>query len=240
VIEVDADNRIAATVTFDPDDFNAAVAELDTRYLAGESVDHAHTWMAIARNVAAFNRREPLMTTSDWVTIDHRRATAFEPGDITPYIHATWDVAPDINLHIEAVHRLSDSGALFTQVLKGTSKEGFDAEWRDVIILTADGEQLSSLEVFDEADLAAAHTRFDELSRPAQRLENAASRVYDRIFDYFASRDWTAMKAVIGEDILDDDRRRVANAGIRRGRAAMIANIQAGADLGARSITSTV
>lgn len=240
VIEVDADNRIAATVTFDPDDSDAAVAELDTRYLAGESVDHAHTWMAIARNVAAFNRREPLMTTSDWVTIDHRRATAFEPGDITPYIHATWDVAPDINLHIEAVHRLSDSGALFTQVLKGTSKAGFDAEWRDVIILTADGEQLSSLEVFDEADLAAALTRFDELSRPAQRLENAASRVYDRIFAYFASRDWVAMKAVLAEDILDDDRRRVANAGIRRGRAAMIANIQAGADLGARSITSTV
>ncbi|MDF3336632.1 BTAD domain-containing putative transcriptional regulator [Mycolicibacterium septicum] len=240
VIEVDADNRIAATVTFDPDDVDAAVAELDTRYLAGESVGHAQTWMAIARNVAAFNRREPLMTTSDWVTIDHRRATAFEPGDITPYIHATWDVAPDINLHIEAVHRLNNSGALFTQVLKGTSKEGFDAEWRDVIILTADGEQLSSLEVFDEADLAAALTRFDELSRPAQRLENAASRVYDRIFAYFASRDWTAMKAVIGEDILDDDRRRVANAGIRRGRTAMIANIQAGADLGARSITSTV
>lgn len=240
VIEVDVDNRIAATVTFDPDDFNAAVAELETRYLAGEAVDHAHTWIAIARNVAAFNRREPLMTTSDWVTIDHRRATAFEPGDITPYIHATWDVAPDINLHIEAVHRLNDSGALFTQVLKGTSKEGFDAEWRDVIILTADGEQLSSLEVFDEADLAAALTRFDEISRPAQRLENAASRVYDRIFAYFASRDWAAMKAVIGEDILDDDRRRVANAGVRRGRAAMIANIQAGADLGARSITSTV
>lgn len=240
VIEVDADNRISATVTFDPDDVDAAVAELDTRYLAGESVGHAQTWMAIARNVAAFNRREPLMTTSDWVTIDHRRATAFEPGDITPYIHATWDVAPDINLRIEAVHRLNNSGALFTQVLKGTSKEGFDAEWRDVIILTADGEQLSSLEVFDETDLAAALTRFDELSRPAQRLENAASRVYERIFAYFASRDWTAMKAVIGEDILDDDRRRVANAGIRRGRTAMIANIQAGANLGARSITSTV
>lgn len=240
VIEVDADNRISATVTLDPDDVDAAVAELDTRYLAGESVGHAQTWMAIARNVAAFNRREPLMTTSDWVTIDHRRATAFEPGDITPYIHATWEVAPDINLRIEAVHRLNNSGALFTQVLKGTSKEGFDAEWRDVIILTADGEQLSSLEVFDETDLAAALTRFDELSRPAQRLENAASRVYERIFAYFASRDWTAMKAVIGEDILDDDRRRVANAGIRRGRTAMITNIQAGADLGARSITSTV
>ncbi|CRZ16617.1 BTAD domain-containing putative transcriptional regulator [Mycolicibacterium neworleansense] len=240
VIEIDSDNRIAATVTFDPDDFDAAIAELDTRYLAGEAANYAHAWAVIARNVAAFNRREQLMTTQDWATIDHRRATAFEPGDITPYIHATWKVAPDINLYIETAHRLRDSGALFTQVLKGTSHAGFDAEWRDVVILTVDGEQLSSLEVFDEADLDAALTRFDELNRPEQQLENAASRVYDRIFDYFASRDWAAMAEVMAEDVRDDDRRRVANAGIRHGRDAMIANMRTGADLGARSITSTV
>ena len=54
---------------------------------------------------------------------------------MTAYIRATWDVAPDINIYIEAVHRLSDLGAVFTQVSKGTSQEGFDAEWRDVILL---------------------------------------------------------------------------------------------------------
>ncbi|MGA5543808.1 BTAD domain-containing putative transcriptional regulator [Mycobacterium sp. NPDC051198] len=240
IIEVAADNRISATVTFDPHDLDAAFEELDARYLAGEAAPDALAWSTIVRNVAAFNRREPLMTTRDWVTTDHRRATAFEPGDITPYIHATWDVAPDINLYIETPHRLSHSGALFTQVLKGTSHEGFDAEWRDVIILTVDGEQLSSLEVFDEADLDAALTRFDELSRPTSQLGNAAGQVYDRIFTYFASRDWPAMAEAMAEDIVDDDRRRVANAGIRCGRDAMIANMRTGAELGARSITSTV
>ena len=36
-------------------------------------------------------------------------------------------------------------------------------------------------EVFDEADIDAAIARFDELSRPTRRLENAASRVAERM-----------------------------------------------------------
>lgn len=240
VIEVDADNRIAATVTFDPDDFDAAIAELDTRYLAGESVDHAHAWTVIARNVAAFNRREPLMTTQDWVTIDHRRATAFEPGDITPYIHATWDVAPDINLYIETDHRLSNSGALFTQVLKGTSHEGFDAEWRDVIILTVDGEQLSSLEVFDESDLDAALARFDELSRPTPQLENAASRTYDRFHKHLAEADLDAMANMLSDDICSEDRRHTVSSGIRHGRDAALEDARVIAGLGGENTATTV
>ncbi|WP_433993785.1 BTAD domain-containing putative transcriptional regulator [Mycolicibacterium porcinum] len=239
VIEVDADDRIAATVTFDPVDFDAAIAELDTRYLAGESVDHAHAWTVIAQNVAAFNRREPLITAQDWVTIDHRRATAFEPGDITPYIHATWDVAPDINLYIETPHRLSASGALFTQVLKGTSHQGFDAEWRDVIILTVDGEQLSGLEVFDESDLDAALARFDELSRPAPQPENAASQAFERFFRCFATGDWAALAEMYTEDTLLDDRRAVVGSGQLRGREVNIANMRAVAEFGVTLTMST-
>ena len=47
VVEIDADERIADLVTFDPDDIDAAIAELDTRYLAGEAAAHAHTWSVI-------------------------------------------------------------------------------------------------------------------------------------------------------------------------------------------------
>nr|WP_237162457.1 BTAD domain-containing putative transcriptional regulator [Mycolicibacterium fortuitum] len=240
VIEVDTDNRIAATVTFDPDDFDAAIAELDKRYLAGESVGYAQAWSVIARNVAAFNRREPLITTQDWVTIDHRRATAFEPGDITPYIEATWDVAPDINLYIESVHRLNSSGALFSQVLQGTSQEGFDAEWRDVIILTVDGEQLSGLEVFDESDLNAAFARFDELSRPAQRLENTASRTYDRFHKCLAEGDLDAMAHMLSDDVCSEDRRRIVSSGIRHGRDAALEDARVIAGLGGENTATRV
>ena len=44
IVEIDADDRIAAVVMFDLDDFDAAFAELDARYLAGEAAAHAHTW----------------------------------------------------------------------------------------------------------------------------------------------------------------------------------------------------
>ena len=37
IVEIDADERIAAMVVFDLDDFDAAFAELDARYLAGEA-----------------------------------------------------------------------------------------------------------------------------------------------------------------------------------------------------------
>ena len=58
---------------------------------------------------------------------------------------------------------------------KETSPEGFDAEWREIIV-TVDGDLISRCEIFDEADVDAALARFDELSRPVPQLENAASR----------------------------------------------------------------
>ena len=62
----------------------------------------------------------------------------------------------------------------------GTSQEGFDAEWRVVDVLTVEGDMINRCEIFDEADLDAAIARFDQLSQPAPRLENTASRVDER------------------------------------------------------------
>ena len=59
------------------------------------------------------------------------------------------------------------SDAVFTQVAKGTSQEGFDAEWRIVEFMTVEGDMVNRCELFDEADIDAAIARFDELSRPA-------------------------------------------------------------------------
>ena len=64
-----------------------------------------------------------------------------------------------------AVHRLSDLGAVVTARRHGTSREGFDAEWRTIALVTVDGDLVNRCELFDEADLDAALARFDELSR---------------------------------------------------------------------------
>ena len=54
--------------------------------------------------------------------------------------------------------------------------DGFAAEWRVINVLTVEGDLISGCEVFDETDLDAALARFDELSAPVSRLNNAASR----------------------------------------------------------------
>ena len=195
-------------MVFDPDDIDAAFAELDARYLAGEAAAHAHTWSLVKEAYAAFNRRELPPTTSDWANIDRRRGTSFAPGDVVPYVRAAWDVAPDVNICIVAVHRLSNLGAVVTYAASGTSKQGFAAEWREATLLTFAGDAINRCEIFDEADLDAALARFDELSRPASQLENAATRVFARMMDTFNRRDLDSFLALVTADGRYEDRRK--------------------------------
>ena len=60
--EIDSDERIAAFVSFDVDDIDAAFAELDARYLAGEAAEHARTWSVIATRI---RRVQPARTPRD-------------------------------------------------------------------------------------------------------------------------------------------------------------------------------
>ncbi|OMC56764.1 hypothetical protein A5747_05800 [Mycobacterium sp. IS-836] len=240
VVEINSDNRMAAYVAFDLDDFDAAMAELDARYLAGEAAPHAHTWSIVASGCAALNRRESLPTTPDWVNNDHRRGIAFNPGDLTAYISTAWNLLSNGGIYIETAHRLNDLGAVFTWRGYGTSQEGSDVEFRGINMLSVEGDLISRVELFDEADLDAALAKFDQLSRPTPRLENAASQAYERFRTYFAARDWDAMAELLAADTSVDDHRRVVNAEIRRGRDVEIANMQAFAGIGATRSTATV
>ena len=123
--------------------------------------------LPLALAFAAVNRHELPELTPDWVNIDHRRAVAVAPGDMTAYIQATLDGAPTFRVYIEAVHRLTDLGAVVTQVSRATSHQRFDAEWRMISISTVDGDRINRGELFDEADIDTALARFDELNRPA-------------------------------------------------------------------------
>ena len=240
IVEIDADERIAAVVMFDLDDIDAAFAELDARYLAGEAAAHSQTWSVISQAYAALNRRELPATTTDWVNIDHRRGTSFASGEMPALLNAVWNLTTDLSHSIEAVHRLNDVGAVVANTSHETSQEGFDAEWRVITVATVEGDLLNRCEVFDEEDLDAALARFDELHPQKPRLENAAGRIFARCFACFSARDWAAMAELLVDDIVVDDRRRVVNAGIRRGRDVYIADNQAAVEIGADTISSSV
>lgn len=206
VTDLNADGQIVAHIIFDIEDFNAALAELDTRYLAGATSACAQAWSVITAGYAAFNRHD--FPDLDWVTIDHRRARAFEPGELTAYMRATWDLAPNVGGYSQAVHRLSPLGAVVTHVVRGTSQDGFEAEWREVVLFAVEGEMISRCEVFDEADLDTALARFDELSRPTPALENAATRTCVRVSEAFDRREGDAIFALADDNGRYEDRRK--------------------------------
>nr|WP_231988819.1 BTAD domain-containing putative transcriptional regulator [Mycobacterium sp. 1274761.0] len=241
VVEIGSDDRIVAIVSYDVDDIDAAFAELDRRYLAGEAAPHARLWSVMTRAYEVLNNRGLPATTPNWVNIDHRRSAAFAPGELTAYISAAWtDLEQHVDVRIEAVHRLSDAGAVLTQVLKGTTEEGFTAEWRTIMLYTVDGDLISRCELFEETDLDTAVAQFEQLSHPAPRLANSASRVYEQFMASFAARDWNAIAQSVVDNVCTDDRRRVVNSGAVRGRDAAIENLQALAELGVTNMTTEV
>ena len=122
IAELDTDDRLAARVMFDLDDIDAAFDELEARYLAGEAAPYSQTWAAITQVQTMYNRHEVPPTTKDWVNTDHRRGRAFAPDEVIPFPRATYDVAPNLKGHIEAVHRLSNFGVVVTEVMTGTSQ----------------------------------------------------------------------------------------------------------------------
>ncbi|GFG95343.1 hypothetical protein MTIM_12220 [Mycobacterium timonense] len=240
LIEIDADERITSIVIFDLDDFDSAIGELDARYLVGEAAAHARTWSVIAESYAAINRHEQPTTTPDWINVDHRHEIAMRPDDLIAYIRSGTDQGQDIKTYVQTAHRLDDHGAVLTYAACETSREGFEAEWRGIALLIVEHDMVNRAELFDEADVDAAIARFDELSRPALRRENAASQVAERFFTYFASRDWDSVATTLADDVMHDDRRRVVNAGVLHGRDTQIANLQAISEVGITSFSPTV
>ncbi len=115
---------------------------------------------------------------------------------------------PDLSFHIEAVHRLSQLGAVFTRVANGTSQEGIDAEWRCTEVMTVDHHLINHCEIFDETDIDAALASFDELDRSALLLENAATRTWARQADAFNRRNVDDFLALITVDGRVEDRRK--------------------------------
>lgn len=240
IVEIDEDQRIAARVIFESDDLDAALAELESRYLAGEAAAYARTWSVIVDVFAAVNAHKLPEFATDWVNVDHRRSIAFAPGEMAPYTNAAQADMPDAALYIEAVHQLNDLGAVVTYVARGTSTEGFQAEWREVSLSTVDGGRVNRSELFDLAHLDDALARFDELTRPAPRSVNAAYQMVERLWRRFDERDWTAIGELLALDIYAEDRRRIINDGMRRGREAFVANMRAVAEVGTGDITSTI
>ena len=113
-----------------------------------------------------------------------------------------------------------------------TSKQGLRAEWRLISLLTIQGDLLDRSETFDEANLDAALARFDELTRPTTRLENTASRVFDNVWSHYAAGEWDTLAAIMADNYVGIDHRRVVSAETQRGRDDAVRDVRATAEVG--------
>ena len=125
------DGRIVAIVLFDLEDEDAAYAELDARYDAGEGAAHART-------LAAWRPRERAWATRDWDALsasrspsfvfrDHRLlgwgATMSDPASVDQINRSLVDLAPDVHRRHDHV-RLCERGLLEQMAQVGTRDGG--------------------------------------------------------------------------------------------------------------------
>lgn len=141
LVETNSAGSIETTVAFDLEDLDAAFAELDARYAAGEAAPFAGTWTAIVDAYVRFNA-----------------------GGGTPPRPAIelmgYEDVPGIEARVTAVHRLADGVALLTA---RASAPDTDA-WDSLVLLTPGGRGGAWIEAYDLADLDVALARFDELA----------------------------------------------------------------------------
>jgi class 3 adenylate cyclase/tetratricopeptide (TPR) repeat protein len=237
ITEVDDRGRIAAYVRFDPDDLDAAYAELEARWEAGEAAQHplAAAWL---RDFGEANSRH------DWDAVaacyapqlvghDHRLVGWGTPRDPTAFLatlRMMAELAPDAQMRADH-GRTSRRGILFVSTWMGTRDGGaFESPFISVIELDADGRALRQ-DVYDPHHLDAALRRFEEIarstgseaSRPVRSAEigaraptdslmalakpTTATAAMERLWAAFDANDWDAIRAACATDFKWEDRR---------------------------------
>ena len=217
VSEVDHASRRVANVTFDPDDLDAAYAELDRRYAEGEGARHA-TLLGALRDFARAWREydrdalERLLAPGFTATSHRRFPSSGEVFDRRAWL-ALRAADGDLGLQDETFRwdhlRISPTAVLRAVIWTGT-RDGGAFEIPFVMVDAHDGARLLSQDGYDPDQLDAAFARFDELSREAAsgpRFENVATRWMGRYQAEKNAGDTARLSALHAPGFAMDDRR---------------------------------
>jgi len=215
VFEVGEDGRFVLQVSFDTDQLDAAYAELDQRYGAGEGAG-SPAWAEMRSWVEAFARRDWAALASHFPTDvevrDHRTLGWGAVGQAAQIdlLRSLAELAPDVRLRLD--HFVGcERGALTVARMLGT-RDGGAFEMPRATVRELDGSgRLRRIDHYDLERLDLALARFDELRPdPLHIPSNAATRAADRIRALLAEGDWPALRALTTPDFTFDDRRRRA------------------------------
>jgi hypothetical protein len=215
VSEVDDHGDAVATVLFDPDDLDAAYAELDDRYVAGEAAfRHAKLFGALRGAVAGDWDAMASTLAPDFVVHDHSPlgwGTLDRPAYVES-VKALAALAPDSRIRTDHLW-LSDRGALGIHVVLGTYEGGAYEQPRVTVSeFDADGRtrrrDIYTLDQLDEARARFAALGARAASDPLRIPPNAATRASYRHACALETRDWVAVEALCAPTLEFDDRRK--------------------------------
>ncbi len=190
VIEHDTAGRRVALVTFDVADLDAAHAELDRRFAAGEGAPHvaflAHH--GEFRRAAAARDRDALLRLlpEDFTLLSHRRLANTGRRMTREEYVASLTVMDDLGvraaIRVDHILRICATAVVGVSTYRGTAGGG-DFENATVFVGRHDGRVLRGWELFDLEQLDSALVRYAELAAelPARAFENAATRAGDRL-----------------------------------------------------------
>ncbi len=226
LVEVDAAGRRIALVVFDPDDLDAAYAELDDRYTTEapgfaafrvfSRTQAARDWDAVAAllapDVILIDRR-----LLGWQTLQGREA-------FVRMIRSLFELAPDAGIRVD--HATESGRAQLLVVSSVGTRDGGAFEIPRIAVVEGDAQDhLLRMEQYDLDQLELARARFAELAAPRTTLyvENAAAQTHARLASAIAARDREGIARVYATGFRLNDRRTLVSVDLDRDQ--QIANV---------------
>jgi hypothetical protein len=168
VVQLGPDGRIAETASFDPDDYDAAHAELDRRYLAGEGTGFASTWSRVVAGHQAQNARDwdafGAGFTRDVVSVDHCYGGLMDRGGREAYVEAVASLTDPFtetrSFPMQILAISDDAVAYVVSVIERAHPE--DA-LPLITLLHVSPEGIDRIETFPVAERAAALAAYERL-----------------------------------------------------------------------------
>ena len=239
--ELDASGRQVYNGLFDPDDLDAALAELEDRYAANEGAPYADVLRLSSKQREAlrtgdFETYRALMD-DDIVLVDNRPASLGEVRGREEVVRVVRALAPlvgGVRPRAPVIHAIAADRTLLLAAATGISEHGGEVEMSHLRLQQWRDGRVVRIEMFPVDDLDRARARFEALGGAEQtrHLENLATVALARLADPDAlnEENW---RAICTPDVYTEDRRpnlRVRGTGID----GLVTNFNAFVSLGFR------
>ncbi len=217
IVELNERGQRIAAVRFDPDDLDAAYAELDRRYTE--------------RVVSGYDGVGPAIAARDWdavaaglspelVVRDHRPLGFETLHGVAAYLEslrALMELAPDARLRVDHV-RISGRARLSLTRWVGT-REGGDFEVQRVVVTELDlSGRACRFDFYEPEQIELARAQFESLaqSKPRSIPPNAATQAREHAEEAALAADWTKLRALASDDFqfLDRGKQALVDTGI--------------------------